>query len=211
MLGVVHKKRQRVFYQWPHFLPDGEHVLFTMFDLEGGGTGAYVAPLEAIDEAKFLVGALSNVSYVEPGYLLFTEEGTLLARGFDPQGRELTDETLRLAEGVTHSAAGLFSHYSAARGGRLVYEPKIAGLREAGVVELVILDREGTEQSLVATDADFWNPRLSHDGRQLAVDITDIVERTGRLGVMIITTVVTTYRNQFNQVVAAQTSTGIRY
>ncbi len=170
--------RQKLFYQWPSFLPDGEHVLFNLLDLEGGKTGIYVARLDAIDEARFLVGAQCNASYVEPGYLLFTEEGTLLARGFDPESGELTEETLRLAENVTESTTGLASHYSAARGGRLVYLPKIAGLRTTGPVELVILDRDGTQRSAVASDADFWNPRLSHDGRRLAVDITDIAART---------------------------------
>ena len=41
--------------------------------------------------------------------------------------------------------------------------------------------------------------------------IEDITERSGRLGVMIITTTVTTYTNQLGQVVATQTSNGIRY
>ena len=41
--------------------------------------------------------------------------------------------------------------------------------------------------------------------------IENINERTGRLGVMIITTTVTTYTNQLDQVVATQTSNGIRY
>ena len=41
--------------------------------------------------------------------------------------------------------------------------------------------------------------------------IEDINERSGRLGVMIITTTVTTYTNQLGQVVATQTSNGIRY
>ena len=41
--------------------------------------------------------------------------------------------------------------------------------------------------------------------------LEDIVERTGRLGVMIITTTVTTYTNQLDQVVATQTTNGIRY
>ena len=41
--------------------------------------------------------------------------------------------------------------------------------------------------------------------------ITDISERTGRLGVMVFMTVVITYRNQHNQVAATQTSTSIRY
>ena len=41
--------------------------------------------------------------------------------------------------------------------------------------------------------------------------IEDINERAGRLGTMIITTTVTTYTNQLDQVVATQTSNGIRY
>ncbi len=178
LLGVMNEGGVRDFYQWPRFLPDGEHLLFNLFDLEGGKTGIYVARLDAIDEAKFLVGAQCNASYVEPGYLLYTEEGTLLARGFDPESGELTEETLRLAENVTESSVGLFSLYSASRGGRLVYLPRVASLRSVGSVELVIVDREGTQKSMVASDADFWNPRLSHDGKRLAVDITDIVGRT---------------------------------
>ena len=41
--------------------------------------------------------------------------------------------------------------------------------------------------------------------------ITDINERTGRMGLMVITIYVITYRNQFDQVVATQTNTSIRY
>ena len=41
--------------------------------------------------------------------------------------------------------------------------------------------------------------------------ITDMQERSGRMGVMIITSTVTTYTNQFGQAVANQTTTGIRY
>lgn len=41
--------------------------------------------------------------------------------------------------------------------------------------------------------------------------ITDMSERTGRMGLMVMTTYVITYRNQFDQVMATQTSTSIRY
>ena len=41
--------------------------------------------------------------------------------------------------------------------------------------------------------------------------ITNISERTGRLGAMVFMTVVLTYRNQLDQVVATQTNTMIRY
>ena len=42
-------------------------------------------------------------------------------------------------------------------------------------------------------------------------EIADINERTGRMGLMIITSIVVTYSNQFDQVAARQTSTSIRY
>lgn len=41
--------------------------------------------------------------------------------------------------------------------------------------------------------------------------ITEIAERTGRLGAMVFMTVMFTYRNQLDQVVATQTNTSIRY
>ena len=54
-------------------------------------------------------------------------------------------------------------------------------------------------------------PIKSGDKRTAVGRITDIAERTGRLGVMVFMTVVITYRNQHNQVAATQTSTSIRY
>jgi hypothetical protein len=48
--------------------------------------------------------------------------------------------------------------------------------------------------------------------RITAVDrIEDMQERSGRMGLMVITTTKLTYRNQFDAVVATQTSTIIRY
>ena len=61
------------------------------------------------------------------------------------------------------------------------------------------------------TDWQYFEPVRAGDRITAVSQITDMVERTGRLGVMVITTAVTTYRNQFDQVVATQTSTGIRY
>ena len=61
------------------------------------------------------------------------------------------------------------------------------------------------------SDWQYFEPVRPGDRITAVATITDIVERTGRLGVMVISTVVTTYRNQFNQVAATQTATGIRY
>ena len=61
------------------------------------------------------------------------------------------------------------------------------------------------------SDWEYFEPVRPGD-RITAVDrIEDMQERTGRMGLMVITTTRLTYRNQFDEVVATQTSTIIRY
>ena len=61
------------------------------------------------------------------------------------------------------------------------------------------------------SDWEYFEPVRPGDLITAVSRITDMQERTGRMGVMIITSTVTTYTNQFGQVVATQTTTGIRY
>ena len=61
------------------------------------------------------------------------------------------------------------------------------------------------------SDWEYFEPVRPGDLITAVSRINDMQERSGRMGVMIITTTVTTYTNQFDQVVATQTTTGIRY
>ena len=63
----------------------------------------------------------------------------------------------------------------------------------------------------VGSDWEYFEPVRPGDLITAVSRITDMQERSGRMGVMIITSTVTTYTNQFEQVVATQTTTGIRY
>ena len=58
---------------------------------------------------------------------------------------------------------------------------------------------------------EYLQPVRTGDRITVVSRITDIAERTGRMGLMIITTYVMTYTNQFDQVAATQTNTSIRY
>lgn len=58
---------------------------------------------------------------------------------------------------------------------------------------------------------EYFQPVRPGDRITTVSRITDLVERQGRLGTMIITTVVTTYTNQFNELAATQTTTSLRY
>ena len=57
----------------------------------------------------------------------------------------------------------------------------------------------------------YFQPVRAGDRITAISEIADINERTGRMGLMVITSIVVTYRNQFDQVAATQTSTSIRY
>ena len=61
------------------------------------------------------------------------------------------------------------------------------------------------------SDWEYFHPVRAGDRITAVSEIADINERNGRMGLMIITTIVVTYRNQFDQVAATQTSTSIRY
>ena len=61
------------------------------------------------------------------------------------------------------------------------------------------------------SDWEYFEPVRAGDRITTTAKITDLSERTGRLGVMFISTTVITYRNQLDQVVATQANTSIRY
>ena len=61
------------------------------------------------------------------------------------------------------------------------------------------------------SDWEYFRPVRPGDRITAVARIDDINERTGSIGLMLITTVVITYTNQFGQTVATQTSTSIRY
>ena len=58
---------------------------------------------------------------------------------------------------------------------------------------------------------EYFHPIRPGDIIKSVARIEDISERPGRLGLMIIMTTVVTYTNQFGQVAATQTGTGIAY
>ena len=61
------------------------------------------------------------------------------------------------------------------------------------------------------SDWEYCHPVRAGDRITAISEIADINERTGRMGLMIMTSIVVTYSNQFDQVAARQTSTSIRY
>jgi len=160
----------------PSFLPDGKHFLYVASVFLTGEIR-----LGSLDGKvrKALFKASSGAVYVPPGYLLFSRGRTLLAQGFDAQRLELKGETFTVAEQIQDFPNSGFSVFSASQNGVLVYQRDTGG----GLSRLVWFDRAGKELETLGAPGSFLHPRLSHDGRRVAVDVVD--PRTSRADIWI--------------------------
>ena len=156
-------------HRWPWFLPNGKAVLFVI-QAQGGSfnDGSIEAVLLETGERKVLHRGGTYPRYASSGHLLYAREATLFAMPFDAERIEPTGEPTPVIEGVraTGIGAGLFS---VADDGSLVYVPGGAAAAES---MLVWVDRQGVEQPVAETLRAFLDPRLSPDGRRLAVAIS---------------------------------------
>jgi Tol biopolymer transport system component len=157
-----------IYIGWPEFLPDGKHFLY----ISGQSSTALIGRIASLDSKETLpVGPVeSQMSYVEPGYLLFSRSGTLVAQPFDAKVLKTTGQAIPLAGRVGKSGFDV-SLFSASREGTLAYR---AGTETSS---LVWVDRNGKELERVGESARYRNVALSPDGWRLAVEIVD--ERSG--------------------------------
>ena len=153
---------------WPAFLPDGRHFLFLDHPLNGEKHVVRVGSLDSGD-MRPLFEADSRVEYAPPGYLLFVRDAALLARPFDAGKLAFTGEAIPIAQTLAYfrrSGSGAFS--ASAQSNVLAYQPRPFESR------LVWLDRDGRTLGSVGAAAMFHQPpRLSPDGRRVAVSVRD--------------------------------------
>ena len=158
---------------WPEILPGGEAVLFT--------TLRRVSPI-AVEDAQLavlslatgevkVIGPGSYPRYSPTGHVVYGVEGNLWAVAFDLNQLETVGDPVPVQEGVLTKAAGT-ANFSVADNGSLVYLPGGAPAAEAGRT-LVWVDREGREEAIPAPRAPYESPRLSPDGRYVAVEVRE--------------------------------------
>jgi hypothetical protein len=152
-------------HRLPRFLPDGEHFLFVARQVNGAEirVGSLSgAPPEA------LVPTDSNAEYAS-GRLLFVRASTLMAQPFDPRDRRLSGEAVPIVENVLTIPGAVVAAFSASAEGTLAYQTGSS----TSDVRLVWRDREGKELGILGEPAPQRSPRLSPDGRSVAVHMPD--------------------------------------
>ena len=157
----------------PQMLPGGEWVLLTV--LAGTGTwdeAQIVVQSLVTDERVVLIEGGRDARYLPTGHLVYAINSVLLAVPFDLGGRRVIGGPAPLIEDVDFAPNQTgAAHFSVADNGSLVYIPGSTG---AGAQrQLVWVDRQGREEPLAAPPRAYTHPRLSPDGRQVALSVND--------------------------------------
>jgi serine/threonine protein kinase len=151
-------------HTFPQFLPDDHHLLFSSF---GEDPDICITSLDSAEIMRLKIGN-SPASYAPPGYLLFTKQDTLFAQRFDTKHGNLTGDQIPIADSVAIEPSSFGGQFSASETGMLAYRTG-SGTSQR---RLVWFDRKGTEIGIVGAvdENDLSNPKLSPDGKYVAVD-----------------------------------------
>jgi len=157
--------------RWPEFLPGDKAVLFAAGPTGLNFSNAQVAvQVIGTGERRNLVQGAMYPRYAPSGHLVYGQGGSLMAVPFDPQRLSATGAALPVIEGVLQSPATGAAQYSFSSTGSLVY---VSGGVQATQLSLVWVNRNGAEQPLSAPARAYMFPRLSPDGRRVAVGIVE--------------------------------------
>jgi hypothetical protein len=152
----------------PVWLPQGRGVLFTVAARSGRLDSSRIAVLErGASTWRTLIEGGFAAQYVETGHLVYAAAGALWAVRFDLARLTVEGAAVEVLPNVPFSGFGLSAHFDVASTGALTY-PRDAESDSDDPVP-VWVDREGRETPLPAPPGPYRHPRLSPDGRRLAI------------------------------------------
>jgi serine/threonine-protein kinase len=162
-------------HRLPHVLPGGQGVLFTVvrrpFYWDDVSTDVRVT---ATGERKQLVVGAVDARYLQSGHLVYAREGVLLAQPFDATRLEVSGAPVAVLDNVMHAIRAPSStldtgaaQVAISRTGTLAYAR--GGPYPALKRRLVWVDAQGRESPVGTPPGAYLAPRLSPDGRQIAV------------------------------------------
>ena len=150
-------------YLDPAFVPNGDAVLFTVSFGLAQPSQIAVLSLDSREQRALLEG--SSPRLLPTGHLLFNRADGLWAVPFDVRRLEVTGEPVPVLEGIVNAED--IAQYAVSSDGTLVYVEG-GGLAEAPRT-LALVDRTGAVERLDVPTNQYVAPRLSPDGRRLAV------------------------------------------
>jgi Tol biopolymer transport system component len=169
-LTTLDESKQEKTHRWPQWLPGGEAVLFT--SLAGDASGFDAGTIEVVrastGERTVVHRGGYYARYVATGHLLYVHRGTLFALPFDLKRLRATGSQMPVLEGLEANAAEGSAQYAVSDTGLLAYLDSVV---EIAPFTIVSVDRQGRRQPLWSEPGIYGGPKLSPDGRRLAVSV----------------------------------------
>ncbi len=157
-------------HRFASLLPGEQALIYTVgFD----GIGTYddaridLWDLKSRTRKTLITGGTSAV-YSPSGHIVYARAGKLHAVPFDAVRQLVTGSPVEVLDGVMTSGNTGAAEFSLSRRGDLAYVP---GPATGGRRTLVWVDRTGKAEPLPLPPASYLYPRLSPDGRYLAVEV----------------------------------------
>jgi Tol biopolymer transport system component len=156
------KERKDLRLGWPWFLPDGERFLYLERDFDGHGNLMLVEPGKP---PRVVTHISSFFQYLDPGFLVYSREGTLVAQRFDEKSGRLSGDPFSVADRVRYFFSTASAAF-AARAGTIAY------LSQPDASRLAWYDRSGRETAKLGASGNYLDVYLTADGRRLLFDRT---------------------------------------
>ena len=157
----------------PQKLPDGKSLLFTFTEskFDWDEANIVVASLDT-GERKTLIRVGRDARYLPTGHLVYAVESTLFAVPFDAGKLELMADPAPVLEGVLRSVGGSngggASQFSFSQDGSLAFVSEGVAAVERS---LIWVERDGQWSAITERKGTFSHPRLSPDGKRLAITV----------------------------------------
>jgi serine/threonine-protein kinase len=162
--ALTHLDGTELGHRWPTFTPDGRHVAFTAL-----GVGPRNTHIDLVERAsgrrRRLHEGGAGGRVLRSGYLVYLDSfySRLAAVAIDLRTLETTAAGTPLIEGVSTSPS---QSYAVSRDGTLAYVAAGPGNQENRVVRVGL---DGSVATLVERGGNWYQPRMSPDGRRLVV------------------------------------------
>ena len=154
---------------WPRAVGDGRFVFFSEGRL-GSGAGTDGSRISLLDtqtgDRRVLVEAGGVGATVTPtGHLLWVRDGSLMAVPFDRDRLDVTGTPRAVIDGIQYSPSTGATQYGVAGNGTLIYQGGTAPGSS-----LMWADARGAILAF-PTEQIYYDPRVSPDGRRVAVEV----------------------------------------
>jgi Tol biopolymer transport system component len=150
-------------------LPDGDSLLFSVTAGNWDAADIFVQSLTT-GERKMVLSGGDDARYLPTGHIVYAFENGLFAVPFDLATLSVTGGSVPLISGLLRGTLTGAGNYAIGNDGTLVY---ITGENNFAFNELVWVHRDGREEPFAGLQtAQHNNPRISPDGRRLAITIS---------------------------------------